>query len=85
MSKLDEARVVITTGQSGNPFDRQYGDMVETWASGGTYPLPFSPTQSRTRPPPPRRRGPERTVYSFTGSGPSGTSIWILPSSTTTS
>ncbi|MEW5990531.1 MAG: penicillin acylase family protein [Chloroflexota bacterium] len=42
MSTLDEARIVITTGQSGNPFDRHYGDLIDDWASGGTLPLPFS-------------------------------------------
>ena len=38
----DAARIVITTGQSGNPFDRHYGDLIGTWATGGTVPLPFS-------------------------------------------
>ncbi|MBA3875346.1 MAG: penicillin acylase family protein [Anaerolinea sp.] len=42
MSALDEARIVITTGQSGNPFDRHYGDLIDDWATGGTVPLPFS-------------------------------------------
>ncbi|HKB27844.1 MAG TPA: penicillin acylase family protein, partial [Candidatus Limnocylindrales bacterium] len=42
MAHLDEARIVITTGQSGNPFDRHYGDLIGTWASGGTVQLPFS-------------------------------------------
>jgi penicillin amidase len=43
MGDLDGARIVITTGQSGNPFDTHYGDMVATWIAGGTVPLPFSP------------------------------------------
>ena len=43
MSDLDGARIVITTGQSGNPFDTHYGDMIPTWIAGGTVPLPFSP------------------------------------------
>jgi penicillin amidase len=43
MADLDAATMVITTGQSGNPFDPHYGDLVDTWASGGTIPLPFSP------------------------------------------
>ena len=43
MSDLDGARIVITTGQSGNPFDTHYGDMVPTWIAGNTVPLPFSP------------------------------------------
>ncbi|HYL40522.1 MAG TPA: penicillin acylase family protein, partial [Candidatus Binatus sp.] len=43
MSDLDGARIVITTGQSGNPFDTHYGDLIPTWIAGGTVPLPFSP------------------------------------------
>jgi penicillin amidase len=43
MSDLDGARIVITTGQSGNPFDPHYGDMIGLWAAGVTVPLPFSP------------------------------------------
>lgn len=42
MSQLDAARLVITTGQSGNPFDRHYGDMIDTWAAGETVPLAFT-------------------------------------------
>jgi penicillin amidase len=42
MGDLDGARIVITTGQSGNPFDTHYGDMVGLWANGETVPLPFS-------------------------------------------
>ncbi|HSO28586.1 MAG TPA: penicillin acylase family protein [Candidatus Sulfomarinibacteraceae bacterium] len=42
LSSLDAARIVITSGQSGNPFDRHYGDLIDDWASGGTVPLPFS-------------------------------------------
>ena len=43
MSDLDGARVVITTGQSGNPFDRHYADQVGPWRRGETVPLPFTP------------------------------------------
>ncbi len=43
MGDLDGARIVITTGQSGNPFDPHYGDMIPLWASGESVPLPFSP------------------------------------------
>lgn len=43
MGDLDGARIVITTGQSGNPFDPHYGDMIDAWAAGQTVPLPFSP------------------------------------------
>jgi len=42
MSDLDGARIIITTGQSGSPFDRHYGDLIDAWASGGTIPLPFT-------------------------------------------
>ena len=42
MTDIDAARIVITTGQSGNPFDRHYGDLIDDWASGDTVPLPFS-------------------------------------------
>jgi penicillin amidase len=43
MSDLDGARIVITTGQAGNPFDRHYNDQIDLWRSGGTVPLPFTP------------------------------------------
>jgi penicillin amidase len=36
-------RLIITTGQSGNPFDQHYTDMIEPWATGQTVPLPFTP------------------------------------------
>lgn len=42
MSDLDGARIVITTGQAGNPFDRHYNDQIDVWRSGGTVPLPFT-------------------------------------------
>jgi penicillin amidase len=42
LSDLDGARIVITTGQSGNPFDSHYGDQIEAWRTGGTLPLPFT-------------------------------------------
>jgi penicillin amidase len=44
MGDLDGARIVITTGQSGNAFDRHYGDMIQPWVDGQTFPLAFSPT-----------------------------------------
>ncbi len=43
MSDIDAARIIITTGQSGNPFDPHYGDLIPLWARGETLPLPFSP------------------------------------------
>ena len=42
MSDLDGARIVITTGQSGNPFAAHYGDMIPAWATGQSVALPFS-------------------------------------------
>ena len=42
MSDLDGARIIQTTGQSGNPFDGHYGDLIDTWRNGETVPLPFS-------------------------------------------
>ncbi|MGE5156246.1 MAG: penicillin acylase family protein, partial [Betaproteobacteria bacterium] len=42
MSDLDGARIVITTGQAGNPFDRHYNDQIGAWSSGRTIPLPFT-------------------------------------------
>jgi penicillin amidase len=42
LSDLDGARIVITTGQSGHPFDRHYNDLVDPWRAGGTVPLPFT-------------------------------------------
>ena len=44
MTDLDGARIVITTGQSGNPFDHHYNDLIEPWRTGETVPLPFTPT-----------------------------------------
>ncbi|MEX1168752.1 MAG: penicillin acylase family protein [Chloroflexota bacterium] len=43
MGDLDSARIVITTGQAGNPFDRHYNDQIDLWRSGDTVPLPFTP------------------------------------------
>jgi penicillin amidase len=42
LSDLDGARIVITTGQSGNPFDKHYNDQVDAWRRGATVPLPFT-------------------------------------------
>lgn len=41
MSNLDAARIITTTGQSGNPFDRHYGDLIDRWSTGQTVRLPF--------------------------------------------
>jgi penicillin amidase len=43
MTDLDGARIVITTGQSGNPFDHHYNDLIEPWRTGETVALPFTP------------------------------------------
>jgi penicillin amidase len=43
MSDLDGARLVTTTGQSGNPFDRHYGDLIDPWVEGVLVPMPFTP------------------------------------------
>ena len=42
LADLDGARVIHTTGQSGNPFDRHYDDFIGPWLHGDTVPLPFS-------------------------------------------
>ena len=42
LADFDGARIVQTTGQAGNPFDRHYGDMVEPFLRGDSHPLPFS-------------------------------------------
>jgi penicillin amidase len=42
MSDLDGARIIITTGQSGNPFDRHYDDQIQAWTTGATVALPFT-------------------------------------------
>jgi penicillin amidase len=43
MSDLDGARIIITTGQGGNPFTPHYADLIPRWIAGDTLPLPFSP------------------------------------------
>src|SRR3989304_365299 len=42
MTDLDGARIVITTGQSGNPFAEHYGDLIDEWSAGRWIPPPFS-------------------------------------------
>jgi len=42
MGNLDGARIIITTGQSGNPTDPHYGDLIDDWRLGRQVPLPFS-------------------------------------------
>jgi len=40
--RLDAARIVISTGQGGNPGGRHYSDLVDDWISGRTVPLLFT-------------------------------------------
>ena len=53
MSDLDGARIIITTGQSGNPFDRHYSDMIDAVADRrDACRFPFTPAAiARRRPP----------------------------------
>ena len=100
MNDLDGARIIITTGQSGNPGDPHYGDLIPLWAEGETIPLPFSAgnvqasaaqtlTLGATVDAHHVRAGGAGSLFggglhSLTGSGPSGTSIRTRPSSITT-
>ncbi len=45
MADPDGARIVQTTGQSGNPFDPHYGDLIGDWLTGESVPLPFTPSR----------------------------------------
>ncbi len=47
LGHLDDATIVQTTGQSGNPMDRHYGDLIADWLAGRGVPLPFSPAAVR--------------------------------------
>jgi penicillin amidase len=47
MGNLDGARIIQTTGQSGNPLDRHYGDLIDAWLAGRTLPFPFTPDAVR--------------------------------------
>ncbi len=47
LGNLDAATIIQTTGQSGNPLDRHYGDLIDDWIAGRTVPLPFSPDAVR--------------------------------------
>ena len=40
--RLDAARIVISTGQGGNPGGRHYSDLIDDWIIGRTAPLPFT-------------------------------------------
>ena len=41
MGNVDGGRIVQTTGNSGNPYDAHYGDLVDDWLAGRLIPLPF--------------------------------------------
>lgn len=43
MGDLDRAQIVTTTGQSGNPTDPHYGDLIDDWLAGRQVPLAFTP------------------------------------------
>ena len=43
MGDLNGARIVITTGQSGNQFDSHVIDQIPLWIAGDSLSLPFSP------------------------------------------
>jgi len=40
--QLDDARIVISTGQGGNPGGRHYSDLIDDWITGRSVPLPFT-------------------------------------------
>ena len=40
--RLDAARIVISTGQGGNPGGRHYSDLIDDWITGRTVALPFT-------------------------------------------
>ncbi|MBI5959496.1 MAG: penicillin acylase family protein, partial [Chloroflexi bacterium] len=42
LSDWDNARLIHTTGQSGNPSSEHYADMLPLWASGQYHPAAFS-------------------------------------------
>jgi penicillin amidase len=41
LGTLANSRIVNTTGQSGQAFDRHYGDMIELWQGVGYHPMLF--------------------------------------------
>ncbi len=40
--RLDAARIVISTGQGGNPGGRHYSDLIDDWITGRSVDLPFT-------------------------------------------
>jgi penicillin G amidase len=47
LDDLDAARWVNLTGESGHAFDPHYTDQLELWRTGGTLPMPWTPTAVR--------------------------------------
>jgi penicillin G amidase len=45
LADLDRSRFVLSTGQSGNPLSRHWGDFVHRWRDGATVALTGSPDQ----------------------------------------
>jgi penicillin amidase len=41
----NRSRLVITTGQSGQPFSPHFRDQLDLWAAGETHPMPFDRAQ----------------------------------------
>lgn len=47
LASLDDSRLVIATGQSGNPLSRHYGDQLRAWRNGNTFPIgPTAPASA---------------------------------------
>lgn len=44
LGNIDASVSIISTGQSGQPFSRHWGDQTPLWASGQTKPMPLSRT-----------------------------------------
>ncbi len=45
LADLANSRFMIATGQSGNPFSDGYGDLVERWRDGDSFPIGGSPSE----------------------------------------
>lgn len=49
LADLDSSRLIIGTGQSGNPFSPHYGDLAERWRNGGAITLGGTAEQVKSR------------------------------------
>ena len=56
--RLDAARIVISTGQGGNPGGRHYSDLIDDWITGRSAALPFTPRRGGGARIHPARPGP---------------------------